>query len=332
MKKLINDPKEIVNELIDGYVLSQSNIVKKIEGYTVIIRKDIPIKDKIAIVTGGGSGHEPLFLEYVGKGMADAAAHGQIFASPSSAIILEAIKAANSGTGVLLVYCNYAGDVLNFNMAQEMAIDEGIKVDQVRINDDISSGPKNNREVRRGTTATPLILKIAGAASTANLNFDTLKALVQKAVDNSRSLGVSLSGCTLPETGLATFSLEDGKMEFGMGLHGEAGIKKVDIMTADNTTQTILDLLIEDLPFNKGDEVIALINSYGSTTKMEMYIIARKIHSYLHQKNISIYSTEIGEFCTSQEMAGVSITLMKLDDELKTYYDMHCGAPGFKKL
>jgi len=332
MKKLINDPKEIVNELIDGYVLSQSNIVKKIEGYTVIIRKDIPIKDKIAIVTGGGSGHEPLFLEYVGKGMADAAAHGQIFASPSSAIILEAIKAANSGTGVLLVYCNYAGDVLNFNMAQEMAIDEGIKVDQVRINDDISSGPKNNREVRRGTTATPLILKIAGAASTANLNFDTLKALVQKAVDNSRSLGVSLSGCTLPETGLATFSLEDGKMEFGMGLHGEAGIKKVDIMTADNTTQTILDLLIEDLPFNKGDEVIALINSYGSTTKMEMYIIARKIHSYLHQKNISIYSTEIGEFCTSQEMAGVSITLMKLDDELKTYYDMPCNAPGFKKL
>ena len=332
MKKLINDPKEIVNELIDGYVLSQSNIVKKIEGYTVIIRKDIPIKDKIAIVTGGGSGHEPLFLEYVGKGMADAAAHGQIFASPSSAIILEAIKAANSGSGVLLVYCNYAGDVLNFNMAQEMAIDEGIKVDQVRINDDISSGPKNNREVRRGTTATPLILKIAGAASTANLNFDTLKALVQKAVDNSRSLGVSLSGCTLPETGLSTFSLEDGKMEFGMGLHGEAGIKKVDIMTADNTTQTILDLLIEDLPFNKGDEVIALINSYGSTTKMEMYIIARKIHSYLHQKNISIYSTEIGEFCTSQEMAGVSITLMKLDDELKTYYDMPCNAPGFKKL
>ena len=332
MKKLINDPKEIVNELIDGYVLSQSNIVKKIEGYTVIIRKDIPIKDKIAIVTGGGSGHEPLFLEYVGKGMADAAAHGQIFASPSSAIILEAIKAANSGSGVLLVYCNYAGDVLNFNMAQEMAIDEGIKVDQVRINDDISSGPKNNREVRRGTTATPLILKIAGAASTANLNFDTLKVLVQKAVDNSRSLGVSLSGCTLPETGLSTFSLEDGKMEFGMGLHGEAGIKKVDIMTADNTTQTILDLLIEDLPFNKGDEVIALINSYGSTTKMEMYIIARKIHSYLHQKNISIYSTEIGEFCTSQEMAGVSITLMKLDDELKTYYDMPCDAPGFKKL
>ena len=332
MKKLINDPKEIVNELIDGYVLSQSNIVKKIEGYTVIIRKDIPIKDKIAIVTGGGSGHEPLFLEYVGKGMADAAAHGQIFASPSSAIILEAIKAANSGSGVLLVYCNYAGDVLNFNMAQEMAIDEGIKVDQVRINDDISSGPKNNREVRRGTTATPLVLKIAGSASTANLNFETLKSLVQKAVDNSRSLGVSLSGCTLPETGLATFSLEDGKMEFGMGLHGEAGIKKVDIMTADNTTQTILDLLIEDLPFNKGDEVIALINSYGSTTKMEMYIIARKIHSYLHQKNISIYSTEIGEFCTSQEMAGVSITLMKLDDELKTYYDMPCNAPGFKKL
>ena len=331
MQKLINDPNEIVDELIDGYVSSQSRIVKRIEGFTIIARKDIPAKDRVAIVTGGGSGHEPLFMEYIGKGMADAAAHGQIFASPSSAIILEAIKAANGGKGVLLVYCNYEGDVLNFNMAQEMAVDEGIKIDQVRINDDISSGPRDNRGSRRGTTAAPLVLKIAGAASEAGLDFDVLKALVQKAVDNSRSLGVSLSACTLPETGLATFSLEKGKMEFGMGLHGEAGIKNVDIMTGDETAQTILDLLIADLPFENDDEVIALINSYGSTTKMELYIIARKIHSYLSQKGISIHSTEIGEFCTSQEMAGVSITLMKLDDELKQYFDMPCDAPGFRK-
>ena len=332
MKKLINNPKDIVNELIDGYVLSQKNIVKKVEGSSAVIRKDAPVKDKIAIITGGGSGHEPLFLEYVGKGMADAAAIGQIFASPSSAIVLDAIKAANSGKGVLLVYCNYAGDALNFDMAQDMALDEGIKTSHVRINDDVSSGSKENSGLRRGTTVAPLVLKIAGAAASTDIKFEDLKILVQKAVDNSRSLGVSLSSLTLPETGLSTFTLEDGKMEFGMGLHGEAGIKKVDIMSADDTTKTILDLLIDDLPFNKNDEVIVLINSYGSTTKMEMYLVARKVHSYLAEKSISIYSTEIGEFCTSQEMAGVSITLMKLDSELKKYYNMPCEAPGFKKL
>ena len=331
MKKLINNPKDIVNELIDGYVAAHSDIVKRVEGYTITARKDVPVKDRVAIVTGGGSGHEPLFEEYVGKGMADAAAHGQIFASPSSAIILEAIKAVDGGKGVLLVYCNYAGDVLNFDMAQEMAIDEGHRVDQVRINDDVSSGPKNRREGRRGTTAAPIILKIAGAAAEAGLDFDNLKKVIQKAVDNSRSLGVSLSACTLPETGLATFSLEDGKMEFGMGLHGEAGIKKVDLLSADDTTVTILDLIIQDLPFNSGDEVVALINSYGSTTKMEMYLIAGKLHSYLRGKQIKILSTEIGEFCTSQEMAGISITLFKLDAELKKYYEMPCFAPGFRK-
>ena len=331
MQKLINDPKDIVNELIDGYVAANGNIVKRVEGFTITARKDIPVKDKVAIITGGGSGHEPLFEEFVGKGMADAAAHGQIFASPSSAIILEATKAADGGKGVLLVVLNYAGDVLNFEMAQEMAIDEGFKVDQVRINDDVSSGPKDRREGRRGTTAAPLVLKIAGAASEAGLDFDSLKKVVQKAIDNSRSLGVSLSACTLPETGLATFSLEDGKMEFGMGLHGEAGIKKVDLLSADDTTVTILDLIIEDLPFKSGDEVVALIDSYGSTTKMEMYIIAGKLHSYLGEKQIAIHSTEIGEFCTSQEMAGISVTLMKLDEELKKYYDMPCFAPGFRK-
>ena len=332
MKKLINNPKDIVNELVDGYIAANSSIVKRIGQYTITARKELPVQGKIAIVTGGGSGHEPLFEEFVGKGMADAAAHGQIFASPSSAIILEAIKASEGGKGVLLVVANYAGDVLNFEMAQEMAIDEGLKVDNVKINDDISSGPKEDRSGRRGTTGIPLALKIAGAASQSDIEFGKLKAIVQKAIDNTRSLGVSLSSCTLPETGLATFSLEEGMMEFGMGLHGEAGIKKVDIMTADETTSTILDLIINDLPFENGDEVVALINGYGSTTKMEMYIVARKVHQYLPQKGMAVHATHIGEFCTSQEMAGISITLMKLDDELKKYYDMPCYAPGFLKF
>ena len=332
MRKLINVPKDIVNEVMDGLVASNKNILQRVGDFTIIARKDIPVKNKVAIVTGGGSGHEPLFSEYVGKGMADASANGQIFASPSSGIILEAIKAVEAGEGTLLIYNNYAGDVLNFEMALEMAQDEGIKIEQVIINDDVASGPKDNRGNRRGTTATPIVLKIAGAASSTGMNIEMLKTISQKVIDNSRSLGVSLSSCTLPETGLATFTLEEGKMEFGMGLHGEAGIKKVDIMTADETTETILDMIVEDLPFNKGDEVIVLINGYGSTTKMEMYIISRKIHMYLAQKGILIHSTEVGEFCTSQEMAGVSITLVRLDEEMKKYYDMPCEAPGFKKL
>jgi len=332
MRKLINIPKDIVNEVMDGLVAANKNLLQRIGDFTIIARKDIPVKNKVAIVTGGGSGHEPLFSEYVGKGMADASANGQIFASPSSGIILEAIKAVEAGEGTLLIYNNYAGDVLNFEMAMEMAQDEGIKVEQVIVNDDVASGPKDKRDNRRGTTATPIVLKIAGAASSTGMNIDLLKAVAQKAIDNSRSLGVSLSSCTLPETGMATFTLEEGKMEFGMGLHGEAGIKKVDVMSADDTTKTILDMLVDDLPFNKGDEVIALINGYGSTTKMEMYIISRKIHLYLAEKGIFIYSTEVGEFCTSQEMAGVSITLVKLDAELKKYYDMPCEAPGFKKF
>ena len=332
MKKLINDPANVVDELIDGFVFTNKNKIKRIERNTVVARIDAPVQGKVGIVIGGGAGHEPLFLEYVGRGMADVEAHGQIFAAPSSAIVLKAIKAADSGKGVILLYNNYSGDVLNFGIAQDMAGDEGIKVETVLIHDDISSAPKEKKEDRRGTTSTPIIIKIAGAASDTKMEFEPLKALIEKAVENSRSLGVSLSACTLPETGLATFTLEEGKMEFGMGLHGEAGIKKVDLMTADDTATTILDLLIDDLPYKGGDEVIALVNGYGSTTRMEMFIIMRKIHNYLDRKNISVYASEVGEFCTSQEMAGISISLIKLDEELKKYYDITADSPGYRKF
>jgi len=320
VQKLINNPNDLVNELIEGYILFNSNKVKRLDNLNVILRADLPIKDKVGIIIGGGSGHEPLFLEYVGKNLADAAVHGQIFAAPSPDLTYAAIKAVDCGRGVILLYNNYAGDVLNFNIAQEMARDEGINVQTVLVNDEISSAPKERMEDRRGTTADPILFKIAGAASEAGLDIDSLVKLLNKAVYNSRSLGVSLSACSLPQTGMATFSLEEGKMEFGMGLHGEAGVKKVDLMSADDTARTILDYIIDDLPFKEGDEVIVVVNGYGSTTRMEMFIITRKIYSYLNEKGINIYSAEVGEFCTSQEMAGISITLMKLDEELKKYY------------
>ncbi len=332
MRKLINNPENVVDELIEGFVLSNNRKVKRIKGLNVVARADAPIKGKVGIVIGGGAGHEPLFLEYIGKGMADCEVHGQVFAAPTPDKIIEAIRAADGGAGVILLYNNYAGDVMNFDMAQDMARQEGIKVGTVRINDEISSAPRERAQDRRGTTSDHVIIKIAGAASEEGLDFKTIIKLLKKAIYNSRSLGVSLSACTLPETGQATFELEEGKMEFGMGLHGEAGIKRVNLMDADTTATTILGLLIEDLPFSKGDSVIAIVNGYGSTTRMEMFIVARKIHSYLGQSGIKIYATEIGEFCTSQEMAGISITLIKLDSDIKKYYEAPANSPGYKKI
>lgn len=332
MRKLINEPNEIVNELVDGFILVNRDKVKRIGSFNVIARSQAPVNGLVGIVIGGGAGHEPLFLEYIGKNMADVVVHGNIFAAPSPKAILEGIKAANGGSGVILLYNNYSGDVFNFDVAQGLARKEGILVDTVLINDEISSAPKEYMDDRRGTTADHIIIKIAGAAAQSGMDFDSVIKLLRKAVFNSRSLGVSLSACTLPETGLASFVLEEGKMEFGMGLHGEAGIKKVDVMSANQTVTTILDLLIEDLPFKGGEEIIAVVNGYGSTTRMEMFIVAKSIYSYCASKNISIYASEVGEFCTSQEMAGVSITLIKIDDEIKKFYDMGADSPGYKKL
>jgi len=332
VKKLINNPDDIVNELIEGFVLINSSRVKRVGKSNAVARIDAPVKGKVGIVIGGGAGHEPLFLEYIGEGMADAEAHGQIFAAPSPDIVLDAIRAADGGRGVILLYNNYAGDVLNFGIAQETAREEGIQIETVLINDEISSAPPDRIEDRRGTTSDHLIIKIAGAASAAGLDMQSLVKLLRKAIFNSRSLGVSLSACSLPQTGLSTFTLEEGKMEFGMGLHGEAGVKKVDLLNADETARTILDYLIADLPYKAGDEVIVVVNGYGSTTRMEMFIVARKIYSYLSEKNMKIYSLELGEFCTSQEMAGISITLIKIDDDIKRYYDAKAVSPYYKKI
>jgi dihydroxyacetone kinase-like protein len=330
MRKLINNPDDLATELIDGFVLTNKGLVKRVSKH-VCARLEAPIANKVGVVIGGGAGHEPLFLEFIGAGMADSSVHGQIFAAPSPKHILAAIKAADSGSGVILFYNNYAGDCLNFDMAQEMAREEDIRVETVLINDEISAFPVEKMEERRGTTADHVVIHIAGAAAEDGMGFDDLVALMKKAVFNSRSLGVSTSACTLPETGKATFTLDDGRMEFGMGIHGEAGVSQVDLMTADDTAVKLLDDILKDLPFESGDEVIALVNGYGATTRMEMFLVMRRMHSYLEEKGLKIHATELGEFCTAQEMAGVSVTLTKLDDELKKYYDKPANSPGYKK-
>ena len=331
MKKLINDPREVVQELIEGFVLANERTLYKHPRVNAVIRKEAPVKDKVGIVIGGGAGHEPLFLEYVGRGMADAEAHGQIFAAPAPGIVYEAIKAVDSGRGVILLYNNYAGDVMNFDMAQERARAEGLEVQTVLINDEIASAPKGREQERRGTTADHVIIKIAGEAAEQKRPMEEVLRIAKKAIAGSRSLGVALSSCTLPATGKEIFALPDGKMEIGMGLHGEPGVERTDLLSADRTVEIIVPRIVEDLPYKRGDEIVLVINGYGATTRMEMFIVNRKVRAMLAALGISVYDTEIGEFCTSQEMKGLSVTFIRLDEELKRLYDRPCDSPFYTK-
>ncbi len=324
MKKLINHPDDVVDELIEGYVLANSLVVRKHPQLNVIIRVDAPVANKVGVVVGGGAGHEPLFLEYVGPGMADASAHGQIFAAPSPQLVLEAIRSVNAGKGVMLLYNNYAGDCLNFDMAQDMARGDGIDVETVLINDEIASSPRGKESQRRGTTADHVVIKIAGAIAAAGAPLAEVVRLTRKSVAGSRSLGVGLSSCTLPATGRDIFEIGDDEMEIGMGLHGEPGFERMKLLSANQTVELIVPRIVEDLPYRKGDEIVLVINGYGGTTRMEMFIVNRKIRAMLCELGISVYHTDIGEFCTSQEMKGLSVTFVKLDDELKRCFDMPC--------
>ena len=331
MKKLINDPRNVVKELIDGFVLANERTVYKHPRVNAVIRRDAPVPGKVGLVIGGGAGHEPLFLEYVGRGMADAEAHGQIFAAPSPAVVYEAIKAVNAGKGVVLLYNNYAGDVLNFDAAQEKARAEGIAVRTILVNDEIASAPKGREPERRGTTADHIIIKIAGAAAQRMLPLEEVVRITGKAIAGSRSLGVALSSCTLPATAREIFDLPEDMMEVGMGLHGEPGVERTGLLGADRTVEKIVPRIVEDLPYRRGDEIVLIVNGYGATTRMELFIVNRKIRAMLADLGILVHGTEIGEFCTSQEMKGASVTFVRLDDELKGLYDEPCDSPFYKK-
>ncbi len=332
MKKLINDPRDVVQELVEGFVLANERTVRRHPKVNAVIRRDAPVPGKVGIVIGGGAGHEPLFLEYVGRGMADAEAHGQIFAAPSPHIVYEAIKAVDAGKGVILLYNNYAGDVLNFDMAQEKARADGIPVRTVLVNDEIASAPKGQERQRRGTTADHIIIKMAGAAAEKMLPMNDVVRIAEKAIAGSRSLGVALSSCTLPATGKEIFDLPDDMMEVGMGLHGEPGVERTPLLSADRTVERIVPRIVEDLPYRRGDEIVLIINGYGATTRMELFIVGRKVRAMLSQLGVRVYGTETGEFCTSQEMKGVSVTFVRLDEELKELYDAPCDSPFYKKL
>ena len=332
MQKFINDPSLVVDDMLQGYVKAYPDLVSMTENERVLKYKHAPVENKVGIVTGGGSGHKPAFLGYVGKNMCDAVAVGEIFSSPPAQMFLDAIKEADSGQGVAILYGNYAGDNMNVAMAMEEAEDEGIQVKTVVANDDVPSAPLTEREKRRGVAGEILMWKVGGASAAMGASLDEVIAASQKAIDNTRSIGVGLSGCTIPDVGHPNFSVDPGKMEVGIGHHGEPGIEVADLETAAEVAKRMVDVVVPDLPFEKGDEVVVLISGLGSTPVMELYILFRDVVALLEDKGLKVYLSYVGNYFTSLEMAGATLTLMKLDEELKKCMDYECDSVGMRQF
>ncbi|MDK2896721.1 MAG: phosphoenolpyruvate---glycerone phosphotransferase subunit DhaK [Candidatus Atribacteria bacterium] len=329
MKKFINRPENLIEEMLAGFVIANANKVRRLETERVLVRKDAPVQGKVGVVTGGGSGHKPAFIGYIGKGLVDAVAVGDIFAAPPVQRAYEAIKASHGGRGVLLCFGNYSGDVMNFGMAQELAQSEGIEVESVIVNDDVASSPRDRMDNRRGVAGEVILWKVAGAMAEEGADLQKMKEVGERAVFNTRSMGVAHTPCILPTSGKPSFEIGPDEMEIGVGHHGEPGIERTKMMSADQVTELLTLKVIEDLPFASGDEVTVLINGLGSTSLLEMYICVRKVAEILSDHNIKIYRTYIGEFFTSLEMGGFSVTLTKMDDELKKYIDAPCDGVHF---
>lgn len=332
MKKIINSPEAIVDEMLKGIVKAHPNHVKRVEGFNVLVRVDSPIQGKIGLVSGGGSGHEPSHGGFVGKGMLDGAVAGEVFTSPTPDQVFEGIKAVNGGRGVLLIIKNYSGDVMNFDMASEMADMEGINVDKVIVNDDVAVENSTYTTGRRGVAGTVFVHKIAGAAAEEGMELKEVKRIAQKVIDNTRTMGMSLNACVVPAVGKPSFNLEEDEIEMGLGIHGEPGTHRQKIASADELTNYMLDKILKDMPVDSNEEVAVIVNGLGGTPLMELYIVNRKLHKLLEEKEIKISKTWVGNFMTSIEMPGFSISLLKLDEELKRLLNASADTPAFKEI
>ena len=330
MRKIINSPDNVVSEMMEGYISAYGRYYEKHpEVNGVILRQRR--KDKVALVIGGGSGHEPLFSGFVGKGLADAAACGNIFASPDPNTVYKTGKAVNQGKGVIFVYGCYAGDNLNFDMGEEFLNDEGIPTAHVRVWDDVASAPKDRIEDRRGIAGDVFVIKVAGAACDAGLSLEEVTKVTEKARDNTKTIGVATAPAQLPGIDKPIFELPEGEIEYGMGLHGERGVLRTTWQDADVLVEKMYGQIMEDAGIQAGDEVCVLVNGLGSTTITELAIAYRKVKKLLDKDKIKVHDADLNSYCTSQEMGGFSITLFKLDEELKGYYDMPCYCPFYAK-
>ncbi|NME96136.1 dihydroxyacetone kinase subunit DhaK [Clostridium cochlearium] len=332
MKKLINNVDYVVEDMLDGMVKAYSNKIRKLDVGNIVVRKESPIKNKVAIVSGGGSGHEPAHGGYVGKGMLDAAVAGDVFTSPTPDQVFEAIKAVDGGSGVLLVIKNYSGDVMNFEMAKDMAEMEGIQVESVIVNDDVAVEDSTYTTGRRGIAGTVFIHKIAGAKAETGASLEEVKAVAEKVISNVKSMGMALTPCIVPAAGKPSFTLAENEMEIGIGIHGEPGTHREELKSADDVTEHLVNKILDDITIEKGEEVAVMVNGLGSTPLMELFIVNKKVHEILENRGIKVYETFVGEYMTSLEMAGCSVTLLKLDEELKELLDATADTPAMKVL
>lgn len=334
MKKIINKPEKFVEEVMEGIFLAFGDNVKTLDGDNRILISNYPASDgKVGIVTAGGSGHLPLFLGYVGQGMLDGCTIGNVFASPSAQKMSNMIRACNRGNGVLCLFGNYGGDSMNFEMACEMVeFEDNIETRIVKAKDDVASATATDADNRRGVAGIVYAYKIAGAAADEMKNLDEVADIAQKTLDNTRSMGVALSPCIIPEIGKPTFTINEEEIEIGMGIHGEAGIKVCKMMTADEIADVMLTKIALDMPLTRGDEVSIMVNGLGATPLEEQFILFRSIHHLLAKKGISIYMPHIGEFATSMEMSGVSVSVLKLDDKLKELLNAPAKTPFYTNL
>lgn len=318
MKKFLNKPEAFVDEMLEGILAAHPDQLTNVaDDLRCIVRADAPVAGKVGLATGGGSGHLPLFLGYVGSGMLDGCSVGGVFQSPSADQMLEVTKAIDSGKGVLYIYGNYGGDIMNFDMATEMAEMEDIRVVSYVAGEDVASAPKGEEGKRRGVAGIFFVYKCAGAAAEEGMDLDDVKRIAEKAGANVRTMGVALSPVIVPEVGKPSFTIGDGEMEIGMGIHGEPGIRRGKLLTADEVVQEMMDKILPDLPYAAGDEVSVLMNGLGATPKEELYVAYRKVAEILGAKGINVFRVYVGEFATSLEMTGFSISVLKLDDELK---------------
>lgn len=328
MKKLINEVDNIVNEMLDGMVLAYPQYVKRLEGLEVLVRAG-GSKGKVSLISGGGSGHEPAHGGFVGKGMLDGAVAGAVFTSPTPDQVYEAIKGADGGKGTLLVIKNYTGDVMNFEMAADMAADEGIEVEKVVVADDVAVENSTWTTGRRGIAGTLFVHKLAGACAEAGGSLQEVKAVAEKVIANVRSMGMAISACTVPAAGKPSFDLADDEIEIGIGIHGEPGTHREKNSTVNEISDKLLDKILAEGIYNSGDEVAVMVNGMGGTPLMELLVANKHIHDVLANKGIKVYKTMVGNYMTSLDMEGYSITLLKLDGEMKKFLDAPADTPAF---
>ena len=331
MKKFINDPSNLTQELLEGLALSNQDIIELTEGTRLVVNKKLKDADRVTIVTLGGTGHEPAISGFVGEGMVDISVPGDIFAAPGPQPCFEAIKMADKGKGVLFVVLNHAGDMLTANLTMKMVKKAGLNVIKVVTQDDVANAPRENADDRRGLVGCVPLYKIAGAAAAEGKSLEEVAAIAQKFADNMATIAVAAKGATHPSTGGVIAELGEDDMEIGMGQHGEGGGGRMPLKTADETAQIMLDALLKDLDIKTGEKLLVVINGTGATTLMEQLIVFRKCYNYLKEKGIEVVANAVGELLTVQEQAGFQMMIARMDDELVHYWNQPCNTPYFKK-